>query len=173
LSEAIALYRLLAAWMLRMVSPDGRPTLPLPEQVSHAPPCGDAPGDAAVRTASAQSPRIINLHPPITPIFNSLIQHPTPTPTQPQPQPHPNPNPTPTPTQPNPNPNPTPTPQQVPMEFATLPEWFVEDMAEVLLYASRYVPHTLSTMRLDDMMLFMVGWGWGVGVGDVMGAEAG
>jgi hypothetical protein len=42
------------------------------------------------------------------------------------------------------------------MEFATLPEWFVEDMAEVLLHASRYAPHTLAAARLDDMMLFLV-----------------
>ena len=45
------------------------------------------------------------------------------------------------------------------MEFATLPEWFVEDMAEVLLHASRYAPQTLAGLRLDDMMLFMVGVG--------------
>lgn len=76
LSEAIALYRLMASWMMRMVTPDGRPSLPLPEQV--------------------------------------------------------------------------------PVDFATLPEWFVEDMAEVMLHASRYAPHTLAQMRLDDMMLFMV-----------------
>lgn len=42
------------------------------------------------------------------------------------------------------------------MEFATLPEWFVEDMAEVLLHISRYAPHALASARLDDMMLFLV-----------------
>ncbi|GBF98629.1 ubiquitin conjugation factor E4-like [Raphidocelis subcapitata] len=76
LGEVIAMYRLLAAWLLRLVAPDGRPALPLPEQV--------------------------------------------------------------------------------PREFATLPEWFVEDMAEALLSASRYAPHTLATARLDDMMLVLV-----------------
>lgn len=49
------------------------------------------------------------------------------------------------------------------MEFAALPEWFVEDMAEVLLAASRYAPHTLASARMDDMMLFMVGVSQGRG----------
>lgn len=36
LGEVITLYRLLAAWMLRMVSPSGQPTLPLPDQARRA-----------------------------------------------------------------------------------------------------------------------------------------
>lgn len=76
LADALALYRLAAAWMLRLLAPDGRPALPLP-------------GD-------------------------------------------------------------------VPPEFAVLPEWFVEDMAEVFLHASRYAPHALAALRLEETMLFFV-----------------
>lgn len=74
--EVTSLYRLLAAWLLRLVSPSGLPTLPLPAEV--------------------------------------------------------------------------------PMEWATLPEWFLEDMAEWLLLLTRTHPNLLQGQRLDELMLFFV-----------------
>jgi ubiquitin conjugation factor E4 B len=78
ISEVLAFYRLLAAWLLRLVSPSGLPELPLPDAV--------------------------------------------------------------------------------PMEWATLPEWFVEDLAEYCLLVTRMYPQVLATsgVRMDDMMLFLV-----------------
>jgi hypothetical protein len=44
----------------------------------------------------------------------------------------------------------------VPPAFALLPEWFVEDIAEYLLYITRFHYRLLAHQRLDDLMLFMV-----------------
>lgn len=49
-----------------------------------------------------------------------------------------------------------PLPLPPPMEFATLPEYFVEDMAEFLLYTSRVLPQVMSTAKLDELMLMLV-----------------
>lgn len=129
MSEVIAVYRLLAAWLLRLVSPDGRPALPLPDQARFCNGGGAArvlspAASFAVRT-SADTPGLAI--PILTPPFTT------------------------------PHARNSTNPAQVPREFATLPEWFVEDMAEALLSASRYAPHTLASARLDDMMLFLVG----------------
>ena len=43
-----------------------------------------------------------------------------------------------------------------PPEFACLPEHFVEDIADVLLYVSRYAPQLLAAARMDELMLFLV-----------------
>ena len=43
------------------------------------------------------------------------------------------------------------------MEWSTLPEWFIEDLADYLLYVSRAYPQLLATgARLDEFMLFLV-----------------
>jgi ubiquitin conjugation factor E4 B len=49
-----------------------------------------------------------------------------------------------------------PLPAEVPMEWATLPEWFLEDMAEWLLLLTRAHPNLLQGQRLDELMLFFV-----------------
>lgn len=51
-----------------------------------------------------------------------------------------------------------PLPAEPPASWRLLPEWFVEDMAEVLLFTTRYHPQLLAAggVRLDEMMLFLV-----------------
>jgi len=49
-----------------------------------------------------------------------------------------------------------PLPEPPPQEFASLPEYFVEDMADVLLYVSRAYPHLLQNAKMDELMLFLV-----------------
>ncbi|WIA10509.1 hypothetical protein OEZ85_010698 [Tetradesmus obliquus] len=49
-----------------------------------------------------------------------------------------------------------PLPEQVPMSFALLPEWIVEDTVEFMLYMSRYQPRLLLGSQLTDFMLFCV-----------------
>eukprot|EP00879_Flechtneria_rotunda_P016797 GHRR01017581.1.p1 GENE.GHRR01017581.1~~GHRR01017581.1.p1 ORF type:complete len:531 (+),score=180.79 GHRR01017581.1:2040-3632(+) len=49
-----------------------------------------------------------------------------------------------------------PLPEQVPKTWALLPEWFVEDLAEFLLYITRYRPRVIHNQQLGDLMLFMV-----------------
>ena len=49
-----------------------------------------------------------------------------------------------------------PLPSPPPPEFACLPEHFVEDIADVLLYVSRYAPQLLAAARMDELMLFLV-----------------
>ncbi|GBG72537.1 hypothetical protein CBR_g12108 [Chara braunii] len=48
-----------------------------------------------------------------------------------------------------------PLPAPCPMEFASLPEHFVEDMAQLLLFASR-IPHAYDGVILDEFMSFIV-----------------
>lgn len=49
-----------------------------------------------------------------------------------------------------------PLPEPAPAAFATLPEYFIEDLAEILLHVSRYHPQLLASARLDEVMIFMV-----------------
>ncbi|GAX74152.1 hypothetical protein CEUSTIGMA_g1601.t1 [Chlamydomonas eustigma] len=49
-----------------------------------------------------------------------------------------------------------PLPTPPPKEFACLPEFFVEDMTDLLLHTSRYNPQLLSSSRMDEIMLFLV-----------------
>lgn len=42
------------------------------------------------------------------------------------------------------------------MSWALLPEWFVEDMADYLVYCARYQPRVLHNQQLSDLMMFMV-----------------
>eukprot|EP00271_Cylindrocystis_brebissonii_P000919 TRINITY_DN11118_c0_g1_i1.p1 TRINITY_DN11118_c0_g1~~TRINITY_DN11118_c0_g1_i1.p1 ORF type:complete len:1080 (-),score=209.96 TRINITY_DN11118_c0_g1_i1:1215-4454(-) len=48
-----------------------------------------------------------------------------------------------------------PVPAPCPMDFAAMPEHFVEDLVETLLMASK-IPHVLDVARLDEMMSFLV-----------------
>ncbi|CAI9264946.1 unnamed protein product [Lactuca saligna] len=48
-----------------------------------------------------------------------------------------------------------PLPRSLPMEFACMPEHFVEDVMELLIFASR-IPHALDGVKLDDFMNFII-----------------
>ncbi|KAK1421953.1 hypothetical protein QVD17_24734 [Tagetes erecta] len=48
-----------------------------------------------------------------------------------------------------------PLPQTCPMEFACMPEHFVEDAMELLIFASR-IPRSLDGVKLDDFMNFII-----------------
>ncbi|KAL8199422.1 hypothetical protein R6Q57_012990 [Mikania cordata] len=48
-----------------------------------------------------------------------------------------------------------PLPQSCPMEFACMPEHFVEDAMELLIFASR-IPRALDGVKLDDFMNFII-----------------
>ncbi|CAH1420992.1 unnamed protein product [Lactuca virosa] len=48
-----------------------------------------------------------------------------------------------------------PLPQSCPMEFACMPEHFVEDVMELLIFASR-IPRALDGVKLDDFMNFII-----------------
>lgn len=48
-----------------------------------------------------------------------------------------------------------PLPQPCPMEFACMPEHFVEDVMELLIFASR-IPRALDGVKLDDFMNFII-----------------
>eukprot|EP00798_Chlamydomonas_sp_ICE-L_P032300 gene32300-16868_t len=49
-----------------------------------------------------------------------------------------------------------PLPDPPPPEFASLPEYLAEDMAEVILHVSRYLlPHLLTAVKMDEVMLFL------------------
>ncbi|KAK4477585.1 hypothetical protein RD792_016820 [Penstemon davidsonii] len=48
-----------------------------------------------------------------------------------------------------------PIPQTCPMEFASMPEHFVEDTMELLIFASR-IPRALDGVMLDDFMNFII-----------------
>ncbi|XP_076895729.1 putative ubiquitin conjugation factor E4 [Bidens hawaiensis] len=48
-----------------------------------------------------------------------------------------------------------PLSQPCPMEFACMPEHFVEDAMELLIFASR-IPHALDGVKLDDFMNFII-----------------
>ncbi|KAJ0535554.1 putative U box domain, Zinc finger, RING/FYVE/PHD-type, ubiquitin conjugation factor E4, core [Helianthus annuus] len=48
-----------------------------------------------------------------------------------------------------------PLPQTCPMEFACMPEHFVEDVMELLIFASR-IPRALDGVKLDDFMNFII-----------------
>ncbi|PWA83692.1 U-box domain-containing protein [Artemisia annua] len=48
-----------------------------------------------------------------------------------------------------------PLPQPCPMEFACMPEHFVEDVMELLIFASR-IPRALDGVKLDEFMNFII-----------------
>ncbi|XP_024977756.1 probable ubiquitin conjugation factor E4 isoform X1 [Cynara cardunculus var. scolymus] len=48
-----------------------------------------------------------------------------------------------------------PLPQSCPLEFACMPEHFVEDVMELLIFASR-IPRALDGVKLDDFMNFII-----------------
>ncbi|XP_071709994.1 probable ubiquitin conjugation factor E4 isoform X1 [Rutidosis leptorrhynchoides] len=48
-----------------------------------------------------------------------------------------------------------PLPQSCPMEFACMPEHFVEDIMELLIFASR-IPRALDGVKLDEFMNFII-----------------
>ncbi|KAK9806446.1 hypothetical protein WJX73_007867 [Symbiochloris irregularis] len=49
-----------------------------------------------------------------------------------------------------------PLPTPAPAEFRMLPEYFVEDTAELLLYLGRYKPRELEGARLEEIALFLL-----------------
>ncbi|KAG1664460.1 hypothetical protein FOA52_006306 [Chlamydomonas sp. UWO 241] len=49
-----------------------------------------------------------------------------------------------------------PLPEPAPREFTSLPEHFVEDLADLLLYVSRQHPNLLQNAKMDEVMLFLV-----------------
>lgn len=49
-----------------------------------------------------------------------------------------------------------PLPTPCPMEFKVIPEHFVDDLADFLLFVSRLAPHRLEGERLDEFMDFLV-----------------
>ncbi|XP_070562106.1 ubiquitin conjugation factor E4 B-like isoform X2 [Ptychodera flava] len=49
-----------------------------------------------------------------------------------------------------------PLPQEVPMEFATLPDYYAEDIAEFLLFILHHMPQVLDDTYLPDIVLFIV-----------------
>lgn len=49
-----------------------------------------------------------------------------------------------------------PLPEPAPAAFASLPEYFIEDLAEYLLYVSRMHPQLLVGAPMEEMMLFLM-----------------
>ncbi|XP_038076555.1 ubiquitin conjugation factor E4 B-like [Patiria miniata] len=49
-----------------------------------------------------------------------------------------------------------PLPKEVPMEFATLPEHYIEDIAEFILFTVQHCPQALEDTAQQDMVLFIV-----------------
>lgn len=49
-----------------------------------------------------------------------------------------------------------PLPDTIPEAFASLPEYVVEDIADLLLFISRTVPQALDSVPLDDMIKFII-----------------
>ncbi|CAL8466128.1 g5664 [Coccomyxa elongata] len=52
--------------------------------------------------------------------------------------------------------NELPLPTPAPLEFRMLPEYFVEDMIELLLYVSRFKPMVLEGLPMEELLLFFV-----------------
>ncbi|KAL3145548.1 hypothetical protein ABBQ32_003373 [Trebouxia sp. C0010 RCD-2024] len=49
-----------------------------------------------------------------------------------------------------------PLPEPAPAEFRALPEYFVDDLCELMLYVGQAAPRSLEGLQLEEIMIFMV-----------------